>query len=83
MLKLCGFALSNYYNKVKFALLEKGVPFTEELTKVGPWAVPGLMERTPFGKVPFIEAAQGTLRPRLLARQCECALRHRFLNSRE
>jgi hypothetical protein len=27
MLTLCGFAASNYYNKVKLALLEKGVPF--------------------------------------------------------
>jgi glutathione S-transferase len=50
MLKLCGFALSNYYNKVKFALLEKNISFTEDLTKVGPWAVPGLVDRTPFGK---------------------------------
>ena len=31
MLKLCGFAASNYYNKVKLALLEKGIPFEEEL----------------------------------------------------
>lgn len=61
MIKLCGFANSNYYNKVKFALLEKNIAFTEELTKVGPWAVPGLTERTPFGKIPFIETAQGTL----------------------
>ncbi|WP_420841196.1 glutathione S-transferase N-terminal domain-containing protein, partial [Aquiflexum gelatinilyticum] len=28
---LCGFSLSNYYNKVKLALLEKGIPFEEEL----------------------------------------------------
>ena len=28
MIVLCGFQLSNYYNKVKLALLEKGVPFT-------------------------------------------------------
>ena len=26
MITLCGFAISNYYNKVKLALLEKGVP---------------------------------------------------------
>ena len=26
---LCGFTLSNYYNKVKMVLLEKGLPFTE------------------------------------------------------
>ena len=30
-LQLCGFSLSNYYNKVKFALLEKGIPFEEVL----------------------------------------------------
>ena len=29
MLKLCGFAVSNYYNKVKLSLLEKGIPFEE------------------------------------------------------
>jgi glutathione S-transferase len=61
MLKLCGFAGSNYHNKAKFALLEKGVPFTEELTKVGPWAVQGLSDRTPFGKVPFLETEHGNI----------------------
>ncbi len=30
MLTLCGFSVSNYYNKTKLALLEKGIPFTEE-----------------------------------------------------
>ena len=30
MLTLCGFPLSNYYNKVKLALLEKGADFVEE-----------------------------------------------------
>jgi hypothetical protein len=29
MLKLCGFPISNYYNKVKLVLLEKGVEFEE------------------------------------------------------
>ncbi len=29
MIKLCGFALSNYYNKVKFVLLEHEIPFEE------------------------------------------------------
>ena len=29
MIVLCGFPLSNYYNKVKMALLEKGIAFTE------------------------------------------------------
>ena len=35
MITLCGFAVSNYYNKVKMLLLEKGVPFTEEMVKIG------------------------------------------------
>lgn len=30
MLVLCGSSVSNYYNKVKIAVLEKGVPFSEE-----------------------------------------------------
>lgn len=59
MLKLCGFAGSNYYNKVKFALLEKGVPFEEELV----WAdrSPALLARSPLGKVPFVETERGAL----------------------
>lgn len=59
MLKLCGFALSNYYNKVKLVLLEKEIPFEEELV----WAdrSPALLKRSPLGKVPFIETEQGVL----------------------
>ena len=34
-LKLCGFAGSNYHNKVKLALLEKDVAFEEELVWTG------------------------------------------------
>ena len=30
VITLCGFSVSNYYNKVKLALLEKGIPFAEE-----------------------------------------------------
>lgn len=53
MLKLCGFAGSNYYNKVKLALLEKEVPFEEELV----WTdrSPELLVRSPLGKVPFLD----------------------------
>ncbi len=57
MLTLCGFAASNYYNKVKLALLEKGVPFEEELVWVGqtdPVA-------SPLGKVPYLKTDEGTL----------------------
>ena len=59
MITLCGFALSNYYNKVKLALLEKGIPFDERLV----WAdrAPALLEKSPFGKVPFIETEHGVL----------------------
>lgn len=54
---LCGFSASNYYNKVKLALLEKGVPFEEELAWVGQCD----LGATPLGKVPYIKTAQGTL----------------------
>ena len=57
MLTLCGFSASNYYNKVKLALLEKELPFTEELAWVGetdPTA-------SPLGKVPYLRAPEGTL----------------------
>ena len=57
MLTLCGFAASNYYNKVKFALLEKGVPFNEELAWVGQTDA----DCSPLGKVPYIKTAQGSL----------------------
>ena len=57
MLKLCGFAASNYYNKVKFALLEKGVPFEEELAWVGQTDP----VCSPLGKVPYIKTPQGGL----------------------
>ena len=59
MLKLCGFAVSNYYNKVKLSLLEKGIPFEEEL------AYPSQKEEfrkdSPMGKVPFLRTDRGVL----------------------
>ena len=55
MLKLCGFAASNYHNKVKFALLEKGVPFEEELAWVGQTDA----ACSPLGKVPYLKTEQG------------------------
>ena len=59
MITLVGFAVSNYYNKVKLALLEKGVPFTEELN----WATKdeATLARSPLGKVPFIVTEHGPL----------------------
>ena len=60
MLVLCGFAISNYYNKVKLALLEKGVEFTEEVVANGKKSEQ-ILEATPLGKVPFIRTEHGTL----------------------
>ena len=53
MLTLCGFSASNYYNKVKLALLEKDVPFEEK--QVWTDRSPALLEKSPLGKVPFFE----------------------------
>jgi glutathione S-transferase len=57
MLKLCGFAASNYHNKVKFALLEKGVPFEEEIAWVGETDPAA----SPLGKVPYLKTEHGAL----------------------
>ena len=51
MITLCGFAASNYYNKVKLALLEKGVAFEEELAWVGETDPAA----SPLGKVPYLK----------------------------
>ena len=57
MLKLCGFAASNYHNKVKFALLEKGVPFEEEIAWVGETD----SAASPLGKVPYLKTENGVM----------------------
>jgi glutathione S-transferase len=57
MLTLCGFSASNYYNKVKLALLEKGVPFEEELAWIGETD----RSASPLGKVPYLRTPNGTL----------------------
>ena len=53
MIRLHGFAVSNYYNKVKLAMLEKGLAFDETLN----WATKdeATLARSPLGKVPFVE----------------------------
>ena len=63
MLVLCGHPISNYYNKVKLALLEKGVPFQEErvgIVGVGAHSEEALRD-SPLGKIPFIRTSQGPL----------------------
>ncbi|RQO67067.1 glutathione transferase [Aquitalea sp. FJL05] len=53
MIKLYGVQLSAYYNKVKIALLEKGVNFQEVPTR--PSQEPALLELSPMGKIPFVD----------------------------
>ncbi|OJH38452.1 glutathione S-transferase [Cystobacter ferrugineus] len=60
MVTLCGFPLSNYYNKVKMVLLEKGVPFQEERVGTGKTDEASL-SASPLGKVPFIRTEHGPL----------------------
>ncbi|MEY2771726.1 MAG: hypothetical protein RIQ38_2145 [Pseudomonadota bacterium] len=57
MIKLHGFAGSNYHNKVKLALLEKGAPFEEVLTWVGETD----LNASPLGKVPYMTTEHGSL----------------------
>lgn len=60
MITLCGITISNYYNKVKLALLEKGVPFAEEECKTGR-RDEAVLACSPLGKVPFIRTERGAL----------------------
>lgn len=53
MLKLCGSAISNHYNKVKLALLEKGIAFEEVMQP--PSQDAAYLARSPMGKIPIIE----------------------------
>jgi len=54
MIKVCGFRISNYHNKVLIALHEKGVPFEEDCN-VKPSQSPEYLALSPMGKVPFAE----------------------------
>jgi len=59
MIKLGGFSASNYYNKVKLALLEKAVPFEESLQ--WPSGDVAVRANSPLGKIPFLLTEQGAL----------------------
>ena len=60
MITLHGFPVSNYFNKVKLALLEKNVPFTEAVAH--PMKLtPGDRAASPLGKIPYITTPHGTL----------------------
>jgi glutathione S-transferase len=60
---LHGSSISNYYNKVKQALLEKGVPFAEEYagTPGATSADPAVLESSPLAKIPFLTTEHGPL----------------------
>jgi glutathione S-transferase len=60
MLVLHGSPISNYYNKVKLALLEKGVPF-EEAYAATHSSDEAVLSASPLGKIPFITTPDGGL----------------------
>ena len=60
MITLCGICISNYYNKVKLALLEKGIAFQEQYVATGS-KDEAVLSCSPLGKVPFIRTEQGSL----------------------
>lgn len=59
MLKLCGFPISNYHNKLKLALLEKNIPYTEEV--IMPSQEESFLARSPMGKIPFLVTDEGNI----------------------
>ena len=58
MLKLCGFHISNYFCKARIAMLEKGLEFELD-PSCRPSQAPEFLDRTPMGKVPFLELESG------------------------
>jgi glutathione S-transferase len=58
MLRLCGFRVSNYHNKIRLVLLEKGLPFEED-DQCFPSQDAAFLARTPLGKVPWLELDGG------------------------
>ena len=60
MLKLCGFHISNYFNKARIAMLEKGIDFELDAAQ-RPSQDEAFLARSPMGKVPFLELDGGTL----------------------
>lgn len=61
MIRLCGFRISNYHNKVRIALLEKGVPFEED-SETHPSQKDEYLVKSPMGKVPYLEVDGERLR---------------------
>jgi glutathione S-transferase len=57
VLKLYGFTVSNYFNMVKMALLEKGIDF--EFVDTKPTQEGDYLAKSPMGKVPCLETSEG------------------------
>ena len=60
MLKLCGFHISNYFNKARLVLLEKDIEFEMD-ANCRPSQDEAFVARSPMGKVPFLEVDGKTL----------------------
>jgi glutathione S-transferase len=61
MIRLCGFRISNYHNKVRIALLEKGIAFEEDANAM-PSQNEEYLAKSPMGKVPYLEVDGTRLR---------------------
>jgi len=59
MIKLHGFAISNYFNMVKMALIEKGIDY--EVVEAKPSQDADFLAISPMGKVPILETEQGLI----------------------
>ena len=57
MLKVHGFAVSNYHNMVRMSLMEKGAAF--EVVDAFPAQDEAFLARSPMGKVPVLETPDG------------------------
>ncbi len=53
MIKLYGYPISNYTNKVKLALLEKGIEFED--IRTGFSQEEDFLKKSPMGKIPYLE----------------------------
>ena len=73
MLKLYGFSVSNYYNMVKLALLEKGLPF-EEVTFY-PAQTAESLAISPRGKVPVLGVDGGYINETAIILEYSACLR--------
>jgi glutathione S-transferase len=60
MLTLHGSAISNYHNKAKLALLEKGIAFEEKVVSLKEKDA-AMLAASPLGKIPYLTTEQGCL----------------------